>query len=317
MPKYSIRPFDEAMFDQGVDLLAECRKKRRVHFPSLQEDLDEPAAAVEILKKKGRGSAIASQDGRLMGFLFADWNEDPIWGNSVTSDLDSWVCSPGLGIDTLARLYAEGVSAQMRGPAEHIIHCPAYDLENLDAWFHLGFGIQQAYAVTRLEDIRATPINIPGLFIRQATRNDEEILAELSPLIATMQAQAPIWAGAPPAYLERLKQGFKELPEDENAIVLIAFIDDRPVGYQALFPMTQNATNSEMEKSVELAVSAVIPEERGKGIGVALTALAAEYANKAGYSICYTDWRTANPLSSTFWVARGFSPYAYRLARRI
>ena len=60
-----------------------------------------------------------------------------------------------------------------------------------------------------------------------------------------------------------------------------------------------------------------LPEERGTGVGSALTAEAAAEARRAGYTACFTDWRTTNPLSSAFWPARGFTPYLYRLVRRL
>jgi GNAT superfamily N-acetyltransferase len=69
--------------------------------------------------------------------------------------------------------------------------------------------------------------------------------------------------------------------------------------------------------AIEIAAAATVPEERGRGVGLALTAAGVAAAQDAGYAVCFTDWRTTNPLSSSFWPARGFAPYLYRLVRRL
>jgi len=68
--------------------------------------------------------------------------------------------------------------------------------------------------------------------------------------------------------------------------------------------------------AVELGAAATVPEERGRGVGLALTAAGVAAAQDAGYAVCFSDWRTANPLSSTCWQARGFAPYLFRMVRR-
>jgi GNAT superfamily N-acetyltransferase len=256
-------------------------------------------------------------DGSLAGFLFAERREDPTWGTSVVADTDRWGLAPGSGAGVLAGLYAAGFGSMTPGVGEHKVYCPALDQRALQAWFQLGFGMEQAYAAARLEDMDDEYSGADSPEIRRAGSGDEDILGELSPLIATAQAGAPVWAGAPASYLAEIQEGFRGLATDAEAVVLLAFRGGRAVGYQAWLPVPTHPVDGATAGAVELTVGATVPEERGTGVGRALTARGVSEARDAGYSVCFTDWRTTNPFSSTFWPARGFEPFLYRLARRI
>jgi GNAT superfamily N-acetyltransferase len=54
------------------------------------------------------------------------------------------------------------------------------------------------------------------------------------------------------------------------------------------------------EQCIELTVAATREEERGRGIGQALTAHGLAWAHSAGYIYCETDWRMTNLLASRF-----------------
>lgn len=283
----------------------------------LPTGLDDASAAAQILQDEGQGAVAVAADGSLAGFLLAERREDPLWGTSVVTDPDRWALAPGADTSLLAGLYAAGFDSLTRGAGEHRVHCPAFDQGGLDAWFHLGFGMEQVYAAARLEEMDAAYQGAEDLEIRRARAGDEAVLAGLSPLIATLQSGAPVWAGAPVRYLADLREGFRTLATDEEAIVLLAFREAWAVGYQAWFPMGTHPLDGTTPGAVELSVGATIPEERGRGVGRALTARGVREARNRGYSVCFTDWRTTNPLASAFWPERGFEPLLYRLVRRV
>ena len=56
---------------------------------------------------------------------------------------------------------------------------------------------------------------------------------------------------------------------------------------------------------------------RGRGIGRALTQHGLREARAAGYTVCETDWRSANLEAARMWPRQGFQPVAYRLVRRL
>ena len=297
--------------------MARSRHERRRKCPLLPAGLDDATTATRILEEQGPGVVALAQDGSLAGFLFAERRVDPVWGTSVVVDPDRYALAPGVDARVLARLYDAGIGPLAHGAGEHRVHCPSFDAGMLQAWFRLGYGMEQAYAAARLKDMDEHFAATGGLEIRRARGGDEEVLAGLSPLIATMQAGSPVWAGAPASYLAALREGFQELATDPEAIVLLAFRGARAVGYQAWFPAASHPVDGKTEGAVELSVGATIPGERGTGVGRALTARGVSEARAAGYSACFADWRTTNPLSSAFWPARGFRTFLYRLVRRI
>lgn len=62
------------------------------------------------------------------------------------------------------------------------------------------------------------------------------------------------------------------------------------------------------EANIDLAHAATLPDVRGSGVGLALTAHVLAWAHDAGYRSMTTDWREVNLLSSRFWPRRGFRP---------
>jgi len=317
MKRYFLHAYEPRHAEQAVALLAQARRERRVRCPGLPAGLEEASSAARILERSGEGTVALGEDGALAGFMFAEYQEDATWGPGVVVEPNRWALAPGAGVGVLARLYAAEFEAKGRGVADHYVHCAAFDASMLQAWFQLGFGQEQAYAVARLEDMEVEEHEAEGLAIRRARSGDEDTLASLSPLIATLQAGAPVWAGAPASYLESLREGFRGLATDPEAIVLLAFRGERAVGHQAWFPVPEHPLDGASEGAIELAVGATVPDERGSGVGRALTARGVAEARRAGFTTCFTDWRTTNPLSSAFWPARGFRPFQYRLARRI
>ncbi|HUX37633.1 MAG TPA: hypothetical protein VMV44_06975 [Rectinemataceae bacterium] len=331
---------------QARALLATTRRRRLADCPLLPPETAEDR---ELLGAEAGGAVALDAEGRLLGFLFAKREDDPVWGSSLRADVDRWAVGEGADRRILGGLYGAAfgratgpVEGRATGPgleappnsgprpATHKIYCPSYDDLSLRAWFALGFGLEQAYAWARLADMEGDFPPPDGVIIRRAGPGDGEILAGLSPLIALAQAEAPTWAGAPEAYLADLREGFASLATDKEAMVLLALRGGVALGYQAWFPM-KAATAGEpagegpaegdrggaVALSVELSVGATLPGERGRGLGRALTARGVAEALKSGYTACFTDWRTANPHSSSFWPARGFRPQLYRLTRRL
>jgi GNAT superfamily N-acetyltransferase len=326
MRRYAIRSYDQGDAEAVASLLTRARRARRQAFPLLPPGLDDKESAERIVASKGAGPAASGsvcpgsialgEDGSLEGFLFVERKEDDIWGPSLRADANGWGLKSG--DEVLPELYAAAFGTAGDEAREHRVLCPASDKAGLAAWFELGFGMEQAYAMARLEELEVGRAPTTGDFeIRRAGPGDEESLEVLSSLIAEAQAGPPVWAGAPAAYLAGLRKGFAALASEVDAIVLLAFRGAKPVGYQAWFPGAGDPLDGPVAGEIELAVAATIPEERGRGLGLALTAQGVAQARAAGYTTCLVDWRTANPLSSSFWKARGFRPFLYRLTRRL
>ena len=69
--------------------------------------------------------------------------------------------------------------------------------------------------------------------------------------------------------------------------------------------------------SIDLADASTAPEERGTGVGLALTHHVLGWAHDNGYPVMTTDWRMTNLFASRFWPRRGFRTSFVRLERNI
>jgi len=84
-----------------------------------------------------------------------------------------------------------------------------------------------------------------------------------------------------------------------------------PVGHATLYPDPVDPG------ALHLASTAVVPEERGGGVGRALTAHALAYTADRGFERLRTNWRVTNLHASRFWPRRGFAITHIRLSRRL
>jgi GNAT superfamily N-acetyltransferase len=269
-------------------------------------------------RRRVSGASAIGSEGELKGFLLIERQNDPLWGRVATAAPGSWALAKDAPAGLVAALYARAASRAVdRGFFEHQVYCPSDDGAVLDAWFRLGFGIEQIYGVAGIDRLERSFPAPEGIAIRRADSGDADILEGMSSLIARAQVEAPIWAPATEEYLDDIQEGYRGLAGEEG-FVLLALRGGEALGFQAWLPV--DASQDEGLASgelVELSVGATRPEARGSGIGRALTAFGADLAARSGFRACVCDWRSANPHSSAFWPARGFEPYLYRLTRRV
>ena len=101
--------------------------------------------------------------------------------------------------------------------------------------------------------------------------------------------------------------------EDPDVALFVAERDGRAIGHATLYAADPDFGTP--RDAVYLASTATLPEARGTGAAVALTAHALAWAREAGYGTMWTNWRVTNLLASRFWPARGFRPTYVRLHR--
>lgn len=254
------------------------------------------------------GSVALDGNGNVAAWLKIEENAHEVWGDFIRIQVLYDIDLEKHG-SVIKKMYGIEIDKIDKPYYEHKVFCPGFDADLLRIWFELGFGMEQAYGYAKLNDMKAnlTPDN--SVKIEELKKDNQNDFTQFYSLIAACQAQAPTFAGAPESYLLSLKEGFKELIDDEEEKGFLAFSNDKAVGYQVW--------SMEEGEVAELTVSGTKVEERGKGIGTALTAYGVDRAMERGYTYCIADWRTANPYSSSFWPAIGLTPYIYRLVRRL
>jgi ribosomal protein S18 acetylase RimI-like enzyme len=225
------------------------------------------------------------------------FREHPIWGDCVFLEAQTD------DAEAIRGAYAE--SSADWPPLHFAVSGPAP--EQLDPWYRLGFAQMHAYGC---RTSGGEPFDAPAVTLRTGGPDDLETAIRIDRLIEEAQA-------APPSYSsyredpERHRASWVETLEAEDVTYVVAERDGAAVGHATLYPDPVDAG------ALHLASTAVVPGERGGGVGRALTAHALAYAAERGYARLRTNWRVTNLQASRFWPARGFEITHIRLVRRL
>ena len=266
-----------------------------------------PLNALEVVRITDGSAtgAVARRGGHEVGRVLGRLRDDRYRGRHVWVELDDQGLAPGEDAALYGDLYAVAGAAWVEeGALDHYIDVRP-DADVLSAWFALGFGQQQVYAE---RPTQPTPPPAPaGFSVRRGGVEDLERAASLAEVMLRHHEDAPVWWGIPPPTAEELRSSWAEYLSDDGTAYFIAERDGEALGHLTLV--------HESPEAVELDVAATRVEDRGSGVGVALTEFALHWAHGEGYLKCVTDWRSANLAASRFWPRRGFRPTAYRLVR--
>jgi ribosomal protein S18 acetylase RimI-like enzyme len=154
-----------------------------------------------------------------------------------------------------------------------------------------------------------------GLTIRTGGRDDlERAAVPINRLIMELQAGSPSYLPVPLTEEEE-RTSWAETFAQPDIAYFVAEQDGRVVGHSLLYPPDPDLGLD--DRTVYLASTGTIPEVRGTGVGLTLTAHVLEWARESGFRAVVTNWRVTNLLASRFWPARGFRPTFLRLYRAI
>jgi GNAT superfamily N-acetyltransferase len=306
VPRLEIVPFADEHLDAAARLLAERHERHRAAEPLLPA-IDDFRWHVE----SARGEGVAAlYGGELVGYLLGERREDPAFGRHV------WVDRGGQAArdrHVLRDLYAAAAGPWVDADYKrHYVLVPALD-ELAAVWFALGFGQQQTYATRESGGSGAAPVE--GLTVRRGGPDDLDATSSLAPLIWEHQARSPVFAGVPQPSPETMRADWEEALGEPDVAYFLAERDGRPVGHALSSPGSPGLGTP--ARSLDLAVVATLPEERGKGVGRAIVEHVLEWAPAESFDAVVVDWRVTNLLSSRFFPRLGFRPTFLRLYRSI
>jgi ribosomal protein S18 acetylase RimI-like enzyme len=305
-----IVPLTEEHLDRAATLLEERHRRQREVEPLLPAGVDF-RAEIEALWAKDGASGTFAEGGYLLGTRL-----DDSWGPNAWVELAGHAARPA---ELLRDLYAEAAARWVEeGRTRHYAYVPASDPELVDAWFRVGFGAQHAFGIRELTDEPA-PV-IEGVIVREAQEGDVDGMVEVGPEIGRHQSLSPVFSEFRADDEDELRAEITEDLTNEHMGNLVAEIDGRVVGNFVVVPIEMSRAHAGLARPPGLAhlgFAAVLPEARGSGAGLALTAASFAWAREHGYTAMVTDWRVTNLLSSRFWPKRGFRTTFLRLYRSI
>jgi ribosomal protein S18 acetylase RimI-like enzyme len=324
VPAFDLIPFTDAHLDDAAALLAARHQRDRAHEPGLSPrfaTLEGARAAVRAVWQEvdARG-VVALRGASVVGYLIGAPETAEIWGRSSWVRLGGHAIAADADADLYRDLYAALAPAWTAlGCFAHFAMIPAWDRAALDAWFALGFGQQQAYALRTLAELEPPlPALDSAIEVRRAGPDDLDAMMAMQDVLATHLMRAPVYSFIPPEMHRLWHTDMAEALANPHTSAWLAvqggdvlgavlFISARPS--DGALPLPERC------RALDLAVTR--PQAWGRGIARILTARGLAEARAAGFTHCVTDWRTANLPSSRLWPRQGFRPVVYRVARLI
>jgi GNAT superfamily N-acetyltransferase len=317
---------DPDRLEEAGALLAARHALARAHCPLLPAAPADPDVATSIVAGTLRfceGVGARDGAGRLIGFLTGfEQVPDPTTpmarylparagvmlahGHAVAADVDPWSVYVELFGALAARRLDDGI-------VDHVVHLPIATPDVEAAWVALGFGRSSCVAVRDL-----APTGRPSdVAVRIATPDELDVIDRLVDEEAAFHARSPVFR---PYVREQTATAVRaelaeQLASDDHAF-LVARRDGGDVGVLSVGPPLGSPLFVP-DGAVYIGATAVLPSERGGGVGAALVDAALAWSRERGHRAACLHFQPANRLSSTFWPGVGFVPVMVHLRRRL
>ncbi len=313
------RPIDIGDVPAMVDLLI-CRQNLESKiFPFLKNSCLNTKHITDLLEKLFINSKVigigAFVNDELVGYIIGKIKIDNGRGRHI------WVPYEGIAIrkdqpsELIRNLYAKvSILWLEQGCFSHYTLIPLGNQVYYDAFLQLSFFIQQVHGIMNIEDYKPFE-NVSDADIRLANRMDSELMGRMSSIIYSHQNSAPVFEPVLPEVIVKIKEGYKRIVDDDEAMIIIAEKDMEELGFQVYEPITSDLMAP--DDGVELSIAGIYPSQMRSGVGKKLMNEGSRIVKEKGYNNIIIDWRITNLASSTFWAKCGFRPIAYRMVRCI
>jgi predicted N-acetyltransferase YhbS len=305
-----IEPFSDAHLDDAAALLEARHARHREAEPLLPADVDFRAQIAAAWAEEGASGTFAWRGAEPAGYLVASprafrglsWMVSHVAGHAVSGERE------------IARdLYAAAAGPWAEaGHLQHAVFVPSFDSELIDAWFRLSFGASAALA---MRETGPEPAVEAGVEIRRSTPDDLAAAARLDRAMQEAMVPSPSFGPGGFETDAEYEDDWRDTWREEQFTHFVAERDGQIVGHSLLYKRPHDLRVP--KDAIDLAGASTFPEERGSGVGRALTAHVITWAHENGYPTMVTDWRMTNMLASRFWPKRGFRETFLRLYRAL
>jgi ribosomal protein S18 acetylase RimI-like enzyme len=309
VPQLDLLPFTDAHLADAAALLAERHARHRAAEPLLPDADDFHSQVEGEWRSEGAAGAVAVRDGEVVAYVLGHRRDDPVGAAAWVGPAGHATREPELVRDVYgvaARAWLEA------GMTRHFVFVPALD-DLIEPWFNLSFG---ASAVQATRETSSEPVSVAGVTIRLSTPDDLDASAHFDRLLATHLAAPPSFGGLPVRDLQAYRDEWRSTWEEPELTHFVAERSGTLVGHLLLYRRPAGDLRVPRD-SIDLASAATLPDVRGSGVGLALTAYALSWARENSYPTMITDWRMTNLEASRFWPRRGFRRTFLRLYRSI
>jgi len=304
-----VSALNEVHVEAAAGVLADQHRSETGPVSSLA-DRDTALRAVRSLVESGPG-VVAVEGSSVVGFLVAPLPAVP-GPSSVRLGSAHHAALPTHTRGAYRRMY-EAIAGKIvaAGCTYHSLPVPAGVQPAVDAFFELGFGVDQIKGAIAIGDRDLSPSACDhARLVRTATHDDVDGLVQLSLELTKFHSRTPMFQ---PAILDvrMIRDNLLWAIGDDSATVLT--IDDG--GSQVAMMSAQ--PDSAYEQSLQIGMNVVAESVRSTGLGTAMLEALLRWAAERSYQYCTVGWTSSNLISDPFYRSHGFRPIRYRLHRYI
>jgi GNAT superfamily N-acetyltransferase len=250
------------------------------------------------------------------------------WGAARRFHLTAWIAGPGVGpaLDQLLaqwRDHLAGVPGSDAADSAAVVTWPSRDIEGAGTLVRRGLTPLAVIAARIPSRHPAGPAENParpadgttgtasrGLRIRRAGPADIDAVVRLGMEVIRFDAH---FGGVTerPGTADALRREAAGLLAGPEAWMWLAERDGTPVGMLAAERPESASWIAPMVRPAPVAyvlLLGVLPDERGSGVGAALTARLHRVTDEAGVAVTLLHYAQVNPLSAPFWSQQGYRP---------
>ncbi len=247
---------------------------------------------------------------------------DLTWGAARRFELTACLDGPDVAasLDPLVQSWREHVNAQPGSDdadSAAVITWPSRDVGGVRTLLHHGFAPLAVIAARRRGDAAADIGHLPGgraqeagLSIRRAGPGDLDALVRLGLEVIRFDAQVSAVTERP-GTANALRDEFSGLLAAPQPWVWLAELGGTAIGMLAAEPPAAARWIAPLVSTAPVAyllLMGVAAEQRGSGVGAALTAMFHGEVDAAGVGVTLLHYAQVNPLSAPFWSQQGYRP---------
>jgi GNAT superfamily N-acetyltransferase len=307
-----IVPLKEEHIEDAARLVSDRYQQLCLQVPDLPQRYSDIGSLLPLLLKilKATGNGVAAiRNRRLVGFL-TGWLM-PTFRGQRSAYSPEWANAADM--EDSARIYQEMYThLSSTWLAEkylaHYISLFPNDIQGLQAWNWLGFGMFSIDALRSVEPIRVDNVDV---VIRRA---------DLQDIVQVLALHDDLWSyiKGPPVFLLNEKKDrhyYQEWLQAPDKVVWLACTKDEPVAFMSLGPADDDVCTIIIDEKTTSIYAAFTKEKaRRGGIASALLAHALDSARLSGYQRCAVSFEPMNPLGTRFWLEY-FKPVCFSMLR--
>jgi GNAT superfamily N-acetyltransferase len=309
-----IIPLQEEHIEDAAALVSSRYKglcKQETLLPHRYQEVSNLVPLLQNIRQAVEPGVAAIHKGQLVGFLIS-WLMpnfrgkrsvySPEWANGAKLDNSQYIYE-----EMYSHIAAEWIADKF---VAHYISIFANDVDAIQAWHRLGFGMLGIDAVRGMDPLTGVDQDI---IIRPAGTQDLDQVLELN------NGLRQYMIGSPAFFIANKfnKEYFEEWIADPNKVIWLACANEKPVAFFKMGPANDDVATIIFEEKTTSIYGAFTKEKyRGKGIASALLDHGLGAARNLGYKRCAVDFESMNLLGTRFWL-KHFRPVCFSLVRYV